>query len=146
MRLTDAAFLAGRFLFGGFFAYSGINHFVSSAPLVAATRGAGVPFPEVAVFGTGVLLLLGGASVIAGAWPRAGLALLVVFLVGVTPVMHAFWTLDDPVARGGQLASFLKNVALLGASLALMAVSVPWGHGMGRALPRLGPRRRARRA
>ncbi|HWG90437.1 MAG TPA: DoxX family protein, partial [Candidatus Thermoplasmatota archaeon] len=131
MRGTDGAFLLGRLLFGGFFVYSGINHFQNAEGLTGYAASQGVPLPALAVLGTGLLMLVGGLLVAAGAWPRVGLALLIVFLVGVTPVMHAFWTIPDPQMAQMQRAYFLRNLALLGASLALLAVPTPWPLGLG---------------
>lgn len=146
MRALDIALLAGRLLFGGFFVVSGLNHFTSRNELTGFAASQGVPLPELAVVGTGVLLLAGGASVLLGAWPRAGLALLVVFLVGVTPTMHAFWAIEDPVARAAQMGSFLKNLGLLGAALAMMALPTPWALSTGPTLGAARERRRTRRA
>lgn len=75
---------------------------------------------------SGVLLLVGGASVLLGARPRVGLAALVVFLAEVTPVMHGFWEVEDPQARMLEMNQFMKNLALLGAALALLSVPRPW--------------------
>lgn len=126
MRIGSWALLAGRLLFGGFFLFSAYNHFTSTDMLAAFAATKGVPLPRLATLGTGLLLLLGGASILLGAWPRVGLALVALFLVGVTPVMHDFWAIADPQASSAQLANFTRNLALLGASLALLAVPTPW--------------------
>jgi uncharacterized membrane protein YphA (DoxX/SURF4 family) len=44
----------------------------------------GVPYPQLAVAGTGVLLLLGGAGVLLGVFPTAGIILLIIFKLGTT--------------------------------------------------------------
>lgn len=124
MRWTDITLLAGRILFGGFFAYAAVNHF-SQPGMVDAAAANGVPFPQVAVWGTGILLGLGSLGLVLGVLPRLSLSLLVVFLVGVTPVMHDFWNLAGE-AQAMQQMLFLRNIALLGASLGLMAVPTPW--------------------
>jgi hypothetical protein len=72
-----------------------------------------------------VLLVGGGASVVVGFMPRAGLALLVLFLMPATFIMHPFWSVPAAV-RGTELAMFMKNVALMGAAISLLAVPVPW--------------------
>ena len=36
--------------------------------------------------------------------------------------MHDFWTVDDPETQQNEMINFLKNVALLGASLAILAL------------------------
>jgi putative oxidoreductase len=48
---------------------------------------------------------------------RLGAWALVVFLVPVTFMMHAFWRLPDPVLAHTQQALFAKNISMLGAAL-----------------------------
>jgi putative oxidoreductase len=119
-------FVLGRTIFGGFFAYSGINHLqhAESMGQYAATKG--VPAPEQAVQATGALLLAGGISVMAGFKPRVGLAALIAFLVPVTLQMHRFWQEADPQQRQNDMVQFMKNTALVGAALAMMQIDEPW--------------------
>lgn len=123
-------FLIGRMIFGGFFAYNGINHFLNLAATAEYAAAKGVPIPEVAVMLTGALLLLGGLSVLFGFMPELGLACIAVFLVGVSPLMHNFWDLTDPVQRLNEMGQFMKNMALLGASLMMLVVPRPWPYGV----------------
>jgi uncharacterized membrane protein YphA (DoxX/SURF4 family) len=119
-------FLVGRALFGGFFIYNGINHLNQSAAMEGYAVSKGVPAPAVAVNGTAALLLAGGVSVLAGLKPRQGLAALVAFLIPTTLQMHRFWEQPDPQQRTVEMVNFSKNVALIGAALALMQVNEPW--------------------
>ena len=119
-------FLLGRLLFGGFFLYNGMNHFKNHGTLSQYAGAKKVPAPEVAVGGSGALLLLGGLSIILGLKPRIGAAALLVFLAGVSPAMHDFWNASDPQQRQNDTIHFMKNMALFGAALALMAVQEPW--------------------
>jgi putative oxidoreductase len=123
-------FLVGRIIFGGFFAYNGINHFVNFGPMVQAVVAKGVPLPEVAVLLTGVLLVVGGLSVLFGLMPEIGLACIGLFLVGATPVMHNFWDHADPAQRLNDMGHFAKNMALFGASLMMLAVPRPWPYSV----------------
>ena len=41
-------------------------------------------------------------------------------LVGITPIMHNFWDLNDTPEFGQELVQFLKNLALYGALLSYM--------------------------
>jgi uncharacterized membrane protein YphA (DoxX/SURF4 family) len=118
--------LLGRLLFGGFFLFSGINHFTRVGMFSSYAGSQGVPSPELAVIVTGILLVLGGSSVIFGVAPRVGLALVIVFLVPVSFIMHAFWNVTDAQAQAGEMGNFMKNMALTGAALGMMAVPVPW--------------------
>jgi hypothetical protein len=54
----------------------------------------------------------------------------VVFLIPVTLVMHAFWRIPDAQTRALQMGNFLKNAALLGSAFALMAIPVPWPYSL----------------
>jgi uncharacterized membrane protein YphA (DoxX/SURF4 family) len=116
----------GRAIFGGFFVFNGIHHFMELSTMAGFAASKGVPFPELAIAGTGALLILGGTSVILGAWPRVGASLIMLFLVGVTPVMHDFWHYADMSARMNEFGHFTKNVALFGGACFVMALPVPW--------------------
>ena len=121
-----AAFLIGRMLFGGFFLYNGVNHFMNRKMLSQYAGAKGVPNPEIAVPATGALLLFGGASLLLGIKPRYGAAAILAFLLGVSPMMHDFWRIEDPNQRMNDQINFFKNLALLGAALTLMSVREPW--------------------
>jgi putative oxidoreductase len=119
------AFLLGRFLFGGFFLFSGLNHFLSLAQDAHLAAAKGVPFPEAAVMLTGGLLIAGGLSILLGWRPELGITAIVVFLVLVTPMMHNFWD-ESGAERMADTVNFLKNVGLAGGSLMLAAIPRPW--------------------
>jgi uncharacterized membrane protein YphA (DoxX/SURF4 family) len=118
-------FLAGRILLGGFFLLNGAQHFTNVTAMSAYAALKGVPAPMAAVLISGVLLLIGGVTLLLGIAPRVGLAALMIFLVPVTVIMHGFWA-ETGAARVADLAHFLKNVGLMGAILMLLAVPVPW--------------------
>jgi putative oxidoreductase len=87
----------------------------------------GVPNPKFALFGAIGLLLLGGLSVIAGAWTRIGALFLFVFLCAATFYFHDFWNVADAGVRQAQTIQFMKNLAIAGGLLALMAFGGgPW--------------------
>ena len=87
----------------------------------------GVPNPKFALFGAIGLLLIGGLSVVLGAWTRIGATCLLIFLGAATYYFHDFWTIADPVQRQLQTIQFLKNLAVGGGLLALIAFGGgPW--------------------
>ena len=118
--------LLGRIVFGGFFIMSGINHFTNAGMMSGYASSKGVPAAYLSVFGTGVMLVLGGLSVLLGLFPILGLLLLILFLVPTSLLMHNFWTIEDPQARAADQINFLKNLALTGAALALMYGAASW--------------------
>ena len=121
-----AAFLLGRILFGGFFLYNGINHLKSRKALAQYAAAKKVPNPDEAVVVSGLVLAIGGASMILGVKPKLGVAALTGFLAITSIMMHDFWNLQDPADKQNNLIHFSKNLALLGAALALAGVDEPW--------------------
>ncbi len=127
-------FLLGRLLYGGYFAYNGVNHFLNHQMLTGYAGSKGVPQPHVAVSGTGAMMLAGGASVVLGFQPKIGTGLIVAFLLGVSPQMHDFWN-ADPQQRMAEMVNFTKNIALVGAALSLMSRPEPWPWSLSSAEP-----------
>jgi putative oxidoreductase len=121
-----AAFLIGRLVFGGFFLYNGIHHIKERKQLAQYAGAKNVPMPEAAVTATGIALIAGGVSILLGVKPKLGTAAIAGFLAGVSPVMHNFWSVQDPNQRMTEMVQFSKNMALLGSALALMGVDEPW--------------------
>jgi putative oxidoreductase len=122
----NIAFLIGRIIFSAFWLMSASNHFTKLNDMSQYTKAKGVPFPKLAVAGSGVLLLLGGASVLLGVYPTIGVILLIVFMLGATFQMHNFWTVTDRQMKQADRINFLKNMAIIGALLMLLAIPQPW--------------------
>jgi uncharacterized membrane protein YphA (DoxX/SURF4 family) len=91
----------------------------------------GVPMAGPAVFGGGVLLALGGLSVLLGIWPDLGALLLVVFLVPTALMMHNFWAESDPQSKQMEMIQFFKDLGLAGAALALLGLFASLGDDLG---------------
>jgi putative oxidoreductase len=124
--LMKAAFLIGRLVFGGFFLYNGIHHLKERKQLGQYAGSKNVPMAEAVVAATGVVLIAGGASILLGVKPKLGTAAIAGFLAGVSPVMHNFWSVEEPQQRMNEMINFSKNMALLGSALTLMGVDEPW--------------------
>jgi putative oxidoreductase len=122
----DYLFLLGRILYGGFFVLAGINHFQHLAMLAGFAGFKGVPSPNAAVAGSGLLVLLGGLSIMSGFQPTLGVICLVLFLLPVSLMMHTYWSDTDPPTKLQNQVNFQKNVALLGAALMFLIVPQPW--------------------
>lgn len=131
MNIEQAAFLVGKILLGGYFAFSGLNHFLNSRDMTGWVESKGLPKPEILVYLSGIILLAGGLGIIAGAYPLLSVLAVSVFLVIVNITMHDFWNLED--GRQEQMTHFLKNVGLLGALL--MLIGADWTiYGLGMTL------------
>jgi uncharacterized membrane protein YphA (DoxX/SURF4 family) len=124
--LETMALLFGRGIFGGYFLYNGVNHFLNRKMLVEYARSKGTSNPDAAVTASGLLLLAGGLSILSGAQPKVGAALITTFLLGVSPRMHAFWKEDDAQQRMHEMVNFTKNMALIGGSFLAAARPEPW--------------------
>jgi putative oxidoreductase len=111
----------GRILFGGYFIMAGLNHFAKLQAMAGYAQAKGVPASKMAVGGTGILLLVGGLSTLFNFYPAIGLGALFVFLIPTTFLMHAFWKIEDPMAKMGEQVNFMKNLALLGGTLILLS-------------------------
>jgi putative oxidoreductase len=119
-------FMLGRAIFGGFFLYNGINHLQHTDQMAPYAAAKGVPSPDEAVQASGALLLAGGLGVLTGLKPKLGLAAIIGFLIPVSLQMHRFWDEQDPMARQNEMVHFMKNMALVGAALAMMQIPEPW--------------------
>jgi putative oxidoreductase len=94
---------------------------------IAYSASRGVPLASLAVPFSGLLALAGGLSILLGYRARIGAWLIVLFLVGVTPMMHNFWTVTDPMMYQMQMVMFMKNVSMLGGALVVSQLgSGPW--------------------
>ena len=109
--------LLGRVLFASLFIMSGYNHLTKVDGLAQYAASGGVPAPKVSVIVTGVMILLGGISMLLGYQPAIGAVLLAVFLIPVAIIMHRFWGLSDPAMAQMQRIHFWKNIAMAGAAL-----------------------------
>jgi putative oxidoreductase len=128
----DVVFLIGRVILGAYYLFNASNHFLRLEMMTGYAASKGVPAPRVFVVVTGILLLVGGLTVLLGVYPVVGVAALVLFFIPVTFWMHDFWAEQDPMAKTMQMVNFTKNLALLGAALMLLAIPQPWPLSLGR--------------
>ncbi|HUL50305.1 MAG TPA: DoxX family protein [Gemmatimonadales bacterium] len=105
----------GRVLFSLIFILAGRTHFTPQAIGYAAHQG--IPAANILVPLSGVIACLGGISVLLGYRAKIGAWLIVLFLVSVTPTMHNFWAVSDPMMAQMQLGMFMKNLSMLGGAL-----------------------------
>ena len=106
-----AVVLLGRFLFALIFLMAAPNHFAKQTIAYAASQG--VPLAAIAVPFSGIIALAGGLSILLGYRAKAGAWLIALFLVPVTPMMHKFWTVHDPIMSQIQMVMFMKKTSML---------------------------------
>lgn len=119
-------FLAGRVLYGGFFLLAGIDHFRHVGMMTPYAASKGIPAPRLGVLGSGLLLILGGLSILLGVRPAWGVLFLTLFLLPTSFLMHNYWAATDPSVRQMDQTNFKKNIALLGAAWMLLLIPQPW--------------------
>jgi len=108
--------LIARILFSAIFINSGIKHFTQNEGMAQYAGSQGVPAPKFLVGLSGAMILLGGLSILLGAYVNVGAILLILFLIPTAFLMHNFWAFDDPNMKSTQQAQFMKNLALAGAA------------------------------
>ncbi|MCX6753412.1 MAG: DoxX family protein [Candidatus Nomurabacteria bacterium] len=116
-------YILGKLLFGGYFLKGGYGHFKNADMLAGYAKSKGVPSAKIAVLVSGGVMILGGLGVIFGPYTQLATLLLLVFMLPVTLMMHAYWKITDPAQRMGDEINFYKNVAIIGALLMLFCLT-----------------------
>jgi uncharacterized membrane protein YphA (DoxX/SURF4 family) len=119
-------FAIGRAIVGLYYLFAGLGGFFNLSMMSEYAAAKGVPAPSAAVIVSHLLLLLAAVCILTGWKPTLGIAALVVFFVPVTFKMHAFWTVQDPMMRMGDMVNFTKNVAMMGSALMFLGIPEPW--------------------
>lgn len=99
----------------------GLNHFKNNKMLAGYATSKGVPMPGLSVYVSGLLIFFGGLGVILNMYAVWSLAMIIIFLVPVSFMIHSYWKNTDPMAKMADMTHFLKNMALVGAALMLIA-------------------------
>ena len=127
-------FLLARVLFGGVLAFTGLNHFTSAEGMIPYAEAKGLPAPAASVYGSGGLLVFSGLLLVVGAYPVVAAGALAVFLLGSAVTMHDFWAVPEDQQQD-EMNQFLKNVAMAGGAVALLAVAgTAWPYSVGLAV------------
>lgn len=116
----------GRIIVGLFYLYPAYENIFMTNMKVGYAASKGVPMPEMLVPLSGLLLLIGGLSLLTGYRPKLGVAAILLFLIPVTLTMHNFWAIQDPMMWMVEFHSFLANVGLAGSVLMFLAIPEPW--------------------
>lgn len=123
----DIVFLIGRALFAAIFIASGIGHLKQADGMAQYAAAKGVPAAKAGVLASGVVAIVGGLLILLGVYPDLGALLIVLFLLPVSVMMHAFWKETDPMVKQTENISFMKNISMAGAALVLFALIVELG-------------------
>lgn len=113
-------FLVGRVAFASIFLTSGWNHLANSGMLAGYAQSKGVPAPRATVLVTGLMIVLGGLSILLGVRPQIGAVLIILFLLGTLVKMHNFWAITDANQRMIERIQWQKNLVMLGGALLII--------------------------
>jgi len=85
-----------------------------------------VPFPAIALAGAIGFLIVGSALIVSRYQEAVGAGMLIAFLALASYYFHDFWNIDakvDPQKFQSEMIQFLKNTAIAGGLLVLIAQS-----------------------
>jgi putative oxidoreductase len=113
----------GRIMLAMIFLMSALGNKIPNFSNVAEYMASqGVPAASLMLVGAIVFLIAGGLSIVLGFKARIGASLLIVFLALATYFFHDFWTFaPDSKEFEVQMIQFMKNLALAGAMVMLVA-------------------------
>jgi putative oxidoreductase len=115
------AVFVGRIFLALIFVVSGIGKITGYAGTAAYMASKGLPMVDV-LLPLAIAAELGGGLLLAVGWKaRWAAAALLVFLVPTTLIFHQFWGIDPKLAQM-QKIHFLKNVAIMGGMLMVLAL------------------------
>lgn len=103
-----------RLLSASIFILSGWDVSREPGSRAQAAASMGVPQPELAVRANAAVMMLAGAALALGIFPRWAAAVLAGSLVPTTLAGHPFWKEQDTQKRREQLTHWLKNMSMLG--------------------------------
>jgi len=124
---TEIVLLIGRIIFSIQFLSAGFAHFKMSEQMVGYARSMGVPAAALGGWPSGVWLLAGGLSVALGVWPDLGALLIALWGIPSAWFIHGWWRYEDEQQKQNQQLIFMRNVAFVGAAIALFALFVAFG-------------------
>lgn len=112
---------ASRVVLAAPFVGGGLGYWQDRDARVQMVAKLGYPRPATAALLDAVVKVGAGAALGLGIVPRLAAAALLANLGPTTVSMYAFWSIDDPTARFAKRNEFIKNVALGGGLLGVIA-------------------------
>lgn len=119
---TEVLFLIGRLMVALMYLLLGISHFVQLPVLIDYAESRRVPLPLLTVPLTGLALITGALSIGLGFYPQVGIIVVVAFLLLAALVAHRPIPQDDEQAWHRETFNFMRNLALAGTTLMLLAI------------------------
>lgn len=120
--ITEVMWLLGRLLLGAYFAWAGIHHFTSLAPITAGMTARGVPAARFVLVIGSIFQTVCGVALVFGVWPAWAALGLVLFTIVASIMFLDFWNKQGD-ARAGAVSTWKTNLALIGGLLIAAAYS-----------------------
>ena len=118
---ANPAMFLGRVFLALLFVVSGIGKITGYAATAAMMASKGLPIVDILLPLT-IAVELGGGLLLALGWKaRWAAAALFLFLIPTTLIFHQFWGIDAKLVQM-QKIHFLKNVAIMGGMLMVLAI------------------------
>ena len=136
----NLAALLGRILVAAVFVLSGINKMGNFAGTAAFMSSAGLPMAELLLVPTIAIEIICGLMLVIGWQTRFAALVLLLFMIPVTAVFHNPWAAADAAMAQQQMIHFLKNLAIMGGLLNLLAFG-PGAYSVGSREPEALPLR-----
>ena len=112
--------LVGRILLGLIFVIAGLGKLTGFEGTVGYMQAYHVPMSQILAVAAIIIELGGGIMLILGWKARIAAAVLFVFVLIISPIFHGFWGVPAE-QKQLQMIMFLKNLAIMGGMLYVMA-------------------------
>lgn len=134
-----AVLLIGRILFAFMFIMSGLNHLkpANTAAMTGYAQFKKVPMAKLSVQLSGIVMVLGGLSIILGVYADVGAIVISALLIAMAVMMHDFWK-ADAASKQTEMIAFMKNISMAGGALFIFAIAAQEGSNIGPSLVKEG--------
>lgn len=112
--------LVGRIMLAAIFVLSGVMKLADFEGALGHMQAQAIPYASTLLIIAAIAEIAGGLSIMTGFLTRLGAFGLFLYLIPTTLLFHDFWNFAGP-ERIAQSAHFMKNVAIMGGLLVLMA-------------------------
>ena len=127
----NSILLIGRILFALVLVSSGLSHVAKVEAMAGYAKFKKVPMAKFSVLVSGVLLAVGGLSIMLGVYADLGALVIAALLIVMALKMHDFWTQSDAQAKQTEMISFFKNLSMAGGALFIFAIAATGGSDYG---------------
>lgn len=111
----------GHMLLSTMFISGGFKAFQEPGGRTQKVAAAGIPAPRQATILNGAVMTVAGTTLALGIAPKLSAVALIGALIPTTFVGHSFWTETAPQNRMNQQIHFMKNLAMIGGLIAVLA-------------------------